>query len=113
KPYLLIGPGRWGSADPWLGIPVQWQDISGAGAIVELRNDMLKVDPSQGSHFFHNIISLGIPYVTVTEGKDGLDWKMLAAISPVHETAFLRHLRFAEPFIIKADASQAKCVMFL
>ena len=113
KPYLLIGPGRWGSADPWLGIPVQWQDISGAGAIVELRNDMLKVDPSQGSHFFHNIISLGIPYVTVTEGKDSLDWKMLAAISPVRETAFLRHIRFAEPFIIKIDASQARCIMFL
>jgi hypothetical protein len=112
RSYLLIGPGRWGSADPWLGIPVQWQDISGAGAIVELRNDMLKVDPSQGSHFFHNITSLGIPYVTVTEGKDVLDWKMLAAISPVQETAFLRHIRFAEPFIIKTDASKTKCVMF-
>lgn len=112
RSYMLIGPGRWGTADPWLGIPVQWQDIAGIGAIVELRNEMLKVDPSQGSHFFHNITSLGIPYVTVSEGKDFLDWKMLAKTPAVQETQFLRHVRFAEPFTIKIDASKSKCVMF-
>ena len=61
RPYLLAGPGRWGSADRWLGIPVRWQHISGVGAMVEIRNHQLKADPSQGSHFFQNITSLGIP----------------------------------------------------
>ena len=70
RPYLLVGPGRWGSADRWLGIPVQWRHISGVGAIIELRNEKLKADPSQGSHFFQNITSLGIPYITVTEDSD-------------------------------------------
>ena len=70
RPYLLVGPGRWGSADRWLGIPVQWRNISGVGAMIELRNDKIKADPSQGSHFFQNITSLGIHYITVTEGSD-------------------------------------------
>lgn len=112
RPYMLIGPGRWGTADPWLGIPVQWQDIAGAAAIVELRNEMLKVDPSQGSHFFHNIISLGIPYVTVTEGKDFLDWKVLAGTTSVQETTFLNHVRFEKPFTLKINATRSNCVMF-
>ena len=91
---------------------MQWQDIAGAGGIVELRNEMMKVDPSQGSHFFHNITSLGIPYVTVTEGQDFIDWEYLKEVVPVRETTFLKHLSFEEPFIIKIDASTAKCVMF-
>jgi hypothetical protein len=65
RPFLLIGPGRWGSADPWLGIPVQWSDIAGVGAIAEVRNERLRADSSQGSHFFQNITSLGIPYLTL------------------------------------------------
>ncbi len=65
RPFLLIGPGRWGSADPWLGIPVQWSDIAGVGAIAEIRNERLRADSSQGSHFFQNITSLGIPYLTL------------------------------------------------
>ncbi|MCP3952757.1 MAG: phosphoenolpyruvate synthase/pyruvate phosphate dikinase, partial [Desulfobacterales bacterium] len=78
RPYLLIGAGRWGSADRWLGIPVQWQDISGVGAMVEIRNKQLNVDPSQGSHFFQNITSLGIPYISVNENRDDtLDWERL------------------------------------
>jgi len=68
RPYLLVGPGRWGSSDSWLGIPVQWKDISGVGAMIELRNEKIKADPSQGSHFFQNITSLGVQYITVTEG---------------------------------------------
>ena len=70
RSYLLVGPGRWGSADRWLGIPVQWHDISGVGAMIELRSALLKADPSQGTHFFQNITSLGIHYVTVSEGGD-------------------------------------------
>ncbi|RPJ20372.1 MAG: phosphoenolpyruvate synthase/pyruvate phosphate dikinase, partial [Desulfobacteraceae bacterium] len=76
RPYLLVGPGRWGSADRWLGIPVQWHDISGVGAIIELKSTLLKADPSQGTHFFQNITSLGIHCVTVTEGtEDRFDWE--------------------------------------
>lgn len=112
RPYLLIGPGRWGSADRWLGIPVQWQDIAGTGAIIELRNEMLKVDSSQGSHFFHNITSLGIPYITVTQDKDFFDWEKLDKIVPTEKSIFLKHICFEEPFIIKIDASSSKCVMF-
>jgi len=78
SPYLLIGPGRWGSFDRWLGIPVQWKDISGVGAIVEVRGSLLNVEPSHGSHFFQNITAFGIPYLTVIEGtEDHLDWQWL------------------------------------
>ncbi len=111
RPYLLVGPGRWGSADPWLGIPVQWQDISGVGAMIELRNDQLRVDPSEGSHFFQNITSLGIPYVTVTEGRDRLAWDWLLAKKPSRTTRFLRHLRLAHPLTIKIDWQSSRCVM--
>ena len=85
KPFLLIGPGRWGSADPWLGIPVQWGDISGVAAIIEVQGDKIRADPSQGTHFFQNITSLGIPYLSLHENgqQDGgrqtdyLDWHWL------------------------------------
>ena len=82
--YLLIGPGRWGSADHWLGIPVEWSAISGVGAIVETMLPELKVEPSQGSHFFQNITSLGIHYITVTEGSgDYFDWEWVASLLAV------------------------------
>jgi len=110
-PYLLIGPGRWGSADPWLGIPVQWQDISGVGAIIELRNAQLRVDPSEGSHFFQNITSLGIPYVTVSEGSDRLAWDWLLARKPSRKTSYLRHLRLRRPLTVKIDWETSRCVM--
>ncbi|MFO7987018.1 MAG: PEP/pyruvate-binding domain-containing protein [Desulfatiglandaceae bacterium] len=108
RPYLLLGPGRWGSADRWLGIPVQWKDISGVGAIIELRNDKLKADPSQGSHFFQNITSLGIPYLTVTEdAQDYFDWHWIESLPPVQETPFLRHVRLDNPLTIKIDGRKA------
>ena len=123
RPYLLIGPGRWGSADPWLGIPVQWIDISGVAAIIELRGRLLKVDPSQGSHFFQNITSLGIPYLTITEsqdeavlhtrGQEFLDWKWLAEQPHVQESRLhhIRHLRLREPLYIKCDGKRSEgCV---
>lgn len=106
KPYLLIGPGRWGSADRLLGIPVRWQDISSVGAIIELQNEQLKVDPSQGSHFFHNITSMGIPYLTVIEGRDNFDWKKLAGLPVRKETRFLRHIRLKKALILKVDSAQ-------
>ncbi len=112
RPYLLVGPGRWGSADRWLGIPVQWHDISGVGAIIELRNALLKADPSQGTHFFQNITSLGIHYVTVSEGADDrFDWEWIQSLPSVQETGFLRHVRMDKPFLLKIDGKTSKCVM--
>jgi len=105
RPYLLIGPGRWGSADSLMGIPVGWEDICGAGAIVEITGGRLRVDPSQGTHFFHNITSLGIPYLTVSlrDGSaDRLDQKWLAEQGGSRE-GDVRHISFAEPIVVKVD----------
>ncbi|MCB2147767.1 MAG: phosphoenolpyruvate synthase/pyruvate phosphate dikinase [Deltaproteobacteria bacterium] len=110
--YLLAGPGRWGSSDRWLGIPVQWQHISGAGAIIELRNDKLKADPSQGSHFFQNITSQGVFYITVTEGsEDFWDWHWLNGLPVIREMTFMRHVRLDYPMTIKIDGKASRCVM--
>lgn len=112
RPYLLVGPGRWGSADRWLGIPVKWNHISGVGAIVELRNSDLTADPSQGSHFFQNITALGIPYLTVTEGdEDAIDWEWMESLSEVRETPFLRHVRLEHPLTIKIDGRKSRGVI--
>jgi hypothetical protein len=114
RPYLLVGPGRWGSADRWLGIPVQWWHISGVGAIIELRNEKLKADASQGSHFFQNITSLGIHYITVTEGPDSedyFDWDWVSSLPVVQETTFLRDVRLEKPMILKIDGRTSQCVM--
>ena len=114
RPYLLVGPGRWGSFDRWLGIPVRWQDISGVGAIIELRNEKLRADPSQGSHFFQNITSLGIHYITVTEGSgDFFDWQRVASFPAIQETTFLRHVRLEKSMILKIDGRKSQCVIFL
>jgi hypothetical protein len=114
RPYLLVGPGRWGSADRWLGIPVQWRNISGVGAIIELRNEKIKADPSQGSHFFQNITSLGIHYITVTEGADSedyFDWKWVKTMPAVQETTFLRHVQLETPLLLKIDGRRSQCVI--
>ena len=121
SPFLLVGPGRWGSADPWLGIPVQWSDISGVGAIIELRNDTLRVDPSQGSHFFQNITSLGIPYLTVTESDktktdlregDFFEWQWLTAHPSHEELKYVKHIKLDRPIIIKCDGKkQEGCLL--
>jgi hypothetical protein len=112
RPYLLIGPGRWGSSDRWLGIPVRWRHIFGVGAMVECRGAMIKAEPSQGSHFFQNITSLGIPYVTVTEGSDDvLDWGRIQSLPLVSETAWLRHVRAPRGVVIKIDNRRSSCVM--
>jgi hypothetical protein len=114
RPYLLVGPGRWGSFDRWLGIPVKWKDISGVGAIIELRNEKLKADPSQGSHFFQNITSLGIHYITVTEeSEDYFDWEWVNSLPTIQETNFLRHVRLEKPMILKIDGRKSQCVIFI
>ena len=110
--YLLIGPGRWGSSDRWLGIPVRWDDISGVGAIVEAKAENLNADPSQGSHFFHNITSLGIGYFTTSANKDCfIDWKWLQSHPFERETAFLRHVKLNTPLTIKINGKTSQAVI--
>jgi hypothetical protein len=112
RKYLLIGPGRWGTADRWLGIPVAWSDISAVGAMVEAAMAQLKADPSQGSHFFNNITSQGIPYITAPEtGKGFIDWDWLAAQPAVSETAYLRHVRLEQPLTLKIDGKGTRAVI--
>jgi CheY-like chemotaxis protein len=112
RKYLLIGPGRWGSADRWLGIPVRWPDISGVGAIVETTIEGLKADPSQGSHFFHNITSLGISYLNTSEGgKDFIDWKWLQSLPPKNETRHLKHVILKKPLTLKINGKKSTAVI--
>ncbi|MFC1863482.1 PEP/pyruvate-binding domain-containing protein [Thermodesulfobacteriota bacterium] len=112
RPYLLMGPGRWGSADRWLGIPVQWKDISGVEAIIELKNKNIKADASQGSHFFQNITCLGIYYITINEEtEDFFRWKWIESLPTNHETDFLRHVRLENPLMIILDGDTSQCVI--
>ncbi|MEJ2719992.1 MAG: PEP/pyruvate-binding domain-containing protein [bacterium] len=104
-PYVLIGVGRWGSSDPWLGIPVTWDQISGARVMVETNFKDLKVTPSQGTHFFQNLISFRIGYFTVNSDlkNEFINWRWLAAQPSVRERDFARHLRFDRPLTIKMN----------
>ena len=114
KPYLLIGVGRWGTLDPWLGIPVTWEQISGAKAIIEADFKEISVEPSQGSHFFQNLTSFMIGYFTVNLEKEmgHLDWQWLMKQKPVEKMEFTRHLRFNKPIIIKMNGHENKGVIF-
>lgn len=105
KPYLLIGVGRWGSTDPWLGIPVTWDQISGAVAIIESGFRDFEVEPSQGSHFFQNITSFRVGYFTVdASNKIGfVDWDWLLSQSVVEEFEFTRHIKFDKPISVKIN----------
>lgn len=110
--YLLIGPGRWGSADRWLGIPVKWTDISAVKAVVETATEALNADPSQGSHFFHNITSLDVSYLTASgNGKDFVDWDWLKTQPAETATAHLKHVRLTRPLTIKIDGKKSEGVI--
>jgi hypothetical protein len=108
KPYLLVGVGRWGSLDPWLGIPVNWDQIAGAKAIVETSFKDLAVEPSQGSHFFQNITSFMIGYFTVSslQVEDFVDWDWLLKQETVESKTFTKHIRFKHPVIIKMNGHE-------
>jgi hypothetical protein len=114
RPYLLIGVGRWGSLDPWLGIPVTWEQISGAHTIIESGFKDFAVEPSQGSHFFQNLTSFMIGYFHVNSHKhQGLvDWDWLLKQKPVESKVFTKHLRFKSPIVIKMSGYQNKGVIY-
>ena len=107
RPFLLIGVGRWGSTDPWLGIPVAWDEIAGARVIVEAGFKDFVVTPSQGTHFFQNLASFQVGYFTVTaQRKDGMvDWDWLSAQKSEDSGEFARHLRFDTPLVVKMNGT--------
>ena len=110
---LLIGPGRWGSSNSWLGIPVCWGQVSAARVIVEAGLDNFMVDPSQGSHFFHNLTSIGTAYLTVTPrtGQGMIDWAWLDQQPAFHETEYVRHLRLKNPLEARIDGRSSRAIV--
>ena len=115
KNYILIGPGRWGSSDYWLGIPVKWPHISAARVIVETGLKNYHVDPSQGTHFFQNLTSFGVGYFTInTYTGDGVFQKeILDAMPAIEETEYVRHVRFEHPVRIMMDGKKQHGVVLL
>ncbi|MBI9073540.1 MAG: hypothetical protein JEY94_18200 [Melioribacteraceae bacterium] len=104
EPYLVIGFGRWGSSDPWLGIPVNWSNISGASVIVEVATENMNVDLSQGSHFFHNLNSFKVSYFSLSAiNKYKIDWKWLENQAIISDQKFVRHIHLENPLNILVD----------
>ena len=114
KNYVLIGPGRWGSSDHFLGIPVKWGNISAAKIIVESGLENYRIDPSQGTHFFHNLTSFRVGYITINPFiKDGFyDIGYLNSKKPVYEDEYVRHIKFEKPLRIEIDGKSGKGVIF-
>ncbi len=110
RPYVLIGPGRWGSSDPSLGIPVQWDQIMGSRAIVEVPMSDIHVEPSQGTHFFQNIITFNIGYLTIG-ADDFVDWDWLDSIEASAESGPLRHVHLDEPMKVILDSRDSEAII--
>ena len=115
KHYVLVGPGRWGSSDSWLGIPIKWPHISAARVIVEAGLTNYRVDPSQGTHFFQNLTSFGVGYFTINAYmNDGIyNQDYLNELPVVEETKFLRHVRFEKPIVVKMDGKKKVGVVMM
>ncbi len=113
RPYLLIGPGRWGTADRWLGVPVEWHQIAGARVIIETELADVPVTPSEGTHFFQNITSFGIGYLTVhaRHGRGRVDFGWLASRPAAAETPYLRHVRLDAPLDVRIDGRSGRGVV--
>jgi CheY-like chemotaxis protein len=111
--FVLIGPGRWGSSDPWLGIPIKWPNISEAKVIVECGLKNFRVEPSQGTHFFQNLTSFGVGYLTINPYmKDGLfNSEKLDSMDALHESKYLRHVRFQNPLFIYIDGRKNRGII--
>ena len=113
KNYILIGPGRWGSSDPWLGIPVVWSQISAARLIVESGLENYQIEPSQGTHFFQNLTSFKVGYFTINPFKKDGFWNLdfLSAAEAVYEDEFVKHIRFNSELLIKIDSKRSKGII--
>jgi len=112
RPYVLIGFGRWGSSDPWLGIPVDWSQVAGARVFVEARLPGFGVEMSQGAHFFHNLISFDVPYFSAAAGDAGdVRWERLEALPVRHDGPFVRHVATEEPLLVKVDGRTGRGVI--
>ena len=113
--YVLVGPGRWGSSDSWLGVPVKWPNISAAKVIVEAGLRNFHVEPSQGTHFFQNLTSMGVGYFTVNDflGDGVYNQSVLNALPAVEETEHVRHVRFEVPLTIKIDGMKKEGIVLL
>ena len=113
RSYLLIGVGRWGSADPHLGIPVGWNQICGAGVIVECGFRDFQVAPSQGTHFFQNLTSSNVGYLTVSsDSRDGfVDWEWLASLPAVREEECVRHIKLEKPMTVTLSGATGEGVI--
>ncbi len=113
KNYILIGPGRWGTRDPWIGIPVNWPQISGAKVIVETSLEDFPLDASSGSHFFHNVTSMNVGYFSIQHQKESnrLAWDVLLRQQVIQETNYVKHIRFDKPLTIKMDGKSGLSVI--
>jgi hypothetical protein len=113
RPYLLIVFGRLGTLDPWLGIPVTWGQISGARAIIEAAQENVRVEPSQGSHYFHNIINLGVIYFSIPfTSSYKIDWDWLEQQPAAFEGDFVRHIRPVQKLHVKVDGRHSRGVIY-
>ena len=113
SPYLLIGVGRWGSLDPWLGIPVKWEQISGAKAIIETGFKDFDVTPSQGSHFFHNLTSFMVGYFSIypKHKKSWINWDWILKQDTVESKKYSKHIKFDKPLTIKVNGQKNKGII--
>ncbi len=109
KNYILVGPGRWGSSDPWLGIPVKWPYVTNTRLLVESGLENYRIEPSQGTHFFQNLTSFGVGYFTINPYQEGgglFDENYLNNQPAVFETDYIRRVRFDKPLVIKINGKK-------
>lgn len=110
--YLLIGFGRWGSSDPWLGIPVDWSNISGAKVMVEAMLENMNIELSQGSHFFHNLTSFNVSYFSIPfNSKFKINWEWLNQQMVCNETEFVKHVQLSTPLLVKVDGKTGRGII--
>jgi hypothetical protein len=111
--YILVGPGRWGSTDPWLGIPTKWAQISQARVIIESGLENFRIDPSQGTHFFQNLTSFRVGYFTINPFiNDGFyDLDYLASRKAIFENEHIRHVRFEKPLKVQIDGKNRRGII--
>jgi len=110
RSYILIGPGRWGSTDPWLGIPVIWSDIAGVKVIVETPYKDKYIDPSQGSHFFHDMIASQVLYL-ITKKEGDIKWDWFKKQKIIEETEFIKHIETQKPLKTIVDGKRGRGII--